>query len=224
MESFWNPYEQSEEKELLKIAKKRKIKEPPKGTREYDAFLDYIRTLLPHGFVYKTGIRKLGDVYEKVEFKTMKQKLKELGDLQKELPIKLTPEEQKYSDKFNEYKFLLNKLSEEELRHCIINAVSTKPTIRINKYTPSYKAEIRRNQSKKQLEKSLKDVPIGLTRFITISGEVVDNIVYKIGLLENYIFKLTKDNNQAYYTKIKDIVFIFEHYHDFKIKFLQILS
>jgi len=254
MESFWDPYEQSEEKELLTIAKNRKFKVPPKGTKEYADFLEYIRTLIPYGFVHRTGIRKIGDVYEKVEFKTMKEKLNELQILQKELPIKLTAEEQKYSDKLNEYIILLNKLSEEELRTCISNTTLLKPTampfptaekelltfakkLKLEippKGTPEYskfldyigtkkyyQADLRRDKSKRQLEKALKDVPIGLTRFIKENGEVVDNIVYKIDLLENYIYKITKDNKQAYYSKIKDIIFIFEHYPEFKIKFLQ---
>jgi len=233
LKSYWEPYEKKEEKELLALADKLKISPPKKTSYSYTIFLNYMRTLLPYGFVYKTGIRKAGGVYEKVEMKPIKEKLDELKQLRKELPIQLTPEEKEFSDKLKLYNDLLHKLDESHLRSCMVSAENLKSNIvsmkreepfkvlKGGKLIPAEEYIAGRGSSKQKLIKSLNGLKAPeLHKLILPDGNVVNNVNYKVGLLEEYIFKLTKDSPKSYYSKIKDILFILEHYPDFKLKFL----
>ena len=242
LSSYWRPFEYREEKELLALAKKHHEKIPSKG--DLNDFLKYIaQKYLDYGYIYKSGTTKAKGVYEKVEMKLMKDRIKELMEKQKELPIQLKPDEQLYSEQIKFYHSLLNKLTDGELRTCILNKVSgielpknLSPEQRkmydvLKKYPPppklveqivkSEEVIVGRNLSKRKLEKIFKDIPIVLKRYIKEDNTIVDNVSTKVEKLEDCIFRLTKKSPAEYFTKINDIVFIFEHYPDFKIKFLQ---
>ena len=244
LSSYWRPFEVSEEKELLTLAKKHHEKIPSKDSPYYHSFLNNIaQKYLDYGYTYSTGTTKAKGVYEKVEMKLMKDRVKELMEKQKELPIQLKPDEQLYSEQIKFYHSLLNKLTDDELRSCILNKVSgielpknLSPEQRkfyevLKKYPPPPKFVEQiakreeviagRNLSKRKLEKIFKDIPIVLKRYIKEDNSVVDNVSIKVEKLEDCIFRLTKKSPAEYFTKINDIVFIFEHYPDFKIKFLQ---
>ena len=216
---YWEPYIQKEMKEIKSAIKSRKE--------------------LP-GYIYTTGVRKLGGVYEKVEFKSMKEKFDEIKQKIKELPIQLTEDEEKETKRYRLYNKLLNKLTKEELISCMINVKNIKPEgakmmrqdiiplssiikRESGKQIPLKQIIAGRESSKRKLIKSLSSIknPI-LQNYVKEDGTVVNNASYKVDLLEGYIFRITQNSSpKNYYDKIKDILFIFDYYPDFKLKFLQ---
>lgn len=221
--SYWEPYLEKEKKEI-KSAKKTK-KELP-------------------GYIYKTGITKPGGSYEKVDFISEKEKAGLLKKKIEDIPIRLSEEDERYSKQFTLYNKLLGKLDRNHLVSCIDGTTLFKPSnnvvlmdpeiipvsLRLKKLSgkpiPLNQLITGRQSSKKKLIKSLNSVKIPELKIlrkenVRKENVIVDNVIDKVDLLENYIFKITKDTPQFYYTKIKDILFIFDHYPEFKIKFLQ---
>ena len=231
---FWENYENEEDDKLLKFAMKqsgvsskekvlkiaaRKYNINPEQMRkgksyEYDIFLKSLREQYPSGYTRAPpGIRKLGnEVYTLVEpGASMKSQLKEMKDLRTNLPIKLSEDDQKRSMVSKLLKKFLYKMDETQLRNCILNAKSSNEN---PVYTYPVKTTneeiIGRVSSKFKLIRSLK-------RHSKASDEILNN---RAGLLENYIFKITKPSQKDYNKKINDMLFIFEVYENFATKFV----
>lgn len=225
MDIYWNPFLEEEERELKQIAKRYKIKgvppaDPPKNLNEppskeyleYKAFLDHLRSLLSEGYIYKTGIRKAGGVYEKVKSKPTALEMSGfLKKMRAELPYRLDQNEQEYSDKLKsekafikQLKPFLDKLDIEHLRGCAVNKnkYSYVP-LTTKQYVQPKPVRVKRELSINSLLKSLNGNGAGLVQ-----------------KLENYIYKITSGSPNWYKKKINDVLFIFEHYPGFKTKFL----
>jgi hypothetical protein len=229
LDNYWVPYEEKEEVELLSLAKSMEIAPPKKGTYGYMLFLNYMRTLLPKGYVYKTGTTRPGAVYKKVEIPSLKQMTDEIKINQYLRPVYLETDELEFSQKLKIYNRLLGKLTKEELVTCISNTHNIKNPVNrdkkgnliIRKKEDTPKLFFARNLSKHKMVYSLKKINLpDLVVLVLDTGERVDNVIYKVNLLENYIFKLTKNSPKDYYKKINQILFIFENYPGFKEKFL----
>ena len=78
LDEYWQPFADKERQELIKIAKSMNLTVPKAGTPEYVPFLKSLTKYLEEGYVYKTGIRKTGGVYEKIENPSVKKILSEL--------------------------------------------------------------------------------------------------------------------------------------------------
>jgi len=197
-ESYWESFEAKEEKELLTLAKNMKLKKPIS-----DSDLSYLRQFVSKGYIPTMSIRKLGgDPYEKVDKPSLPERINKLIKEQNE-PLQLTPEQQIYTNKIKNYNSLLGKLDKEQLKSCILQTGLFKPpsALSMKQDKPKQKQIIFRATARKNIEKILGDK-------------------YKAYLLEEYIYKITKVP-EPYYSKVKDILFIFNHYPDFKTKFLQ---
>ena len=131
LNSYWDEYEENEEIELLRVAKKLGFKAPPKkDKKEYESFLKKMLKYLEYGYIYKINTTKLGGIYEKINTPSMQTKLKELTKIQRELPIRLKKDEQLFSDKFNLYKQLLQNIDKKHLIQCILSAPRFKNTLK----------------------------------------------------------------------------------------------
>uniref|UniRef100_A0A6C0AZA5 Uncharacterized protein n=1 Tax=viral metagenome TaxID=1070528 RepID=A0A6C0AZA5_9ZZZZ len=211
------------------------------------------------GYIYTTGVTKAISKFEKIDFPSKKEQIEEIVEMLKDLPIKLTPEQKRYTQAVKETTQLLSKLSKEELLNCIASAKRFKPSLKTpkeqrgtpreeefmeklkryprpvsdskmqiyNKYEP-IPLDKSRISARKRMEKALKDVSASLKRYVVDvpnkvhpHGTFVDNIKYKIELLEEKIYRLTKNYPETYYNKVNDILFIFDRYPGFKEMFLQ---
>ena len=215
--SYFEPFIKDEEKELRGLATRHGIKAPPKGTKANEEFLIEMRKLLRKGYIYRTGVRKLGGTYEKVYTKSSpKQFVKFLQEMRSLLPYTLQPDEQEFSDELKrEARFLeqikpfLAKMNREELYSCISNSgVSKRSNFEPKKFpaVPSKKVFIPRVISKQ--------------RIVNLFKPVSDVVINRINELERYIYKITDNKADWYNKKIKDIIFILNNYPDFKQKFI----
>ena len=78
IDQYWEPFAINERKELVKIAESMGLKAPNSKSPEYIPFLKSLTKYLDEGYVYKTGVRKIGGVYEKIENPSVKKLLHEL--------------------------------------------------------------------------------------------------------------------------------------------------
>jgi hypothetical protein len=212
---YFEPFIKKEETELIGLATRHGIKAPRKNTPEYDKFIIEMRKLLRKGYIYRAGVRKIGGVYEKIRFKSSPREfaafLKQMRD---ELPYRLEPDEQEFSDQLKreelfrqKLKPFLAKLNKEELYSCITNSKTTKTSTFQPRRFPvaePKKVFIPRVNSRQRIVNLFKSTP---------------DIVSKINELENYVYKITSNSAEWYNKKIRDIIFILNNYPDFKQKF-----
>ena len=78
LDQYWEPFAINERKELVKIAESMGLKVPSSKSPEHIPFLKSLTKYLDEGYVYKTGVRKIGGVYEKIENPSVKKLLHEL--------------------------------------------------------------------------------------------------------------------------------------------------
>jgi len=247
--SYWDHYQHREEREIIANAKRMGIMIPPKKNYFYNTLINSARDLLPHGYILSPGIRKNMDNYIKVDTRPLKQRVLEAMENEKEIAIRLKPDEQERSDQINRMRKLLNTLTDEQLRHCIAgkNVILPKQSgpknltpetmelyERLKKYPrPPRKIQSvilaetpvinkTRETSKRRLAKAFTNIPPGLKMIVRVTGELVDNVKYKVELLEDYVFRMLKSSPpEVYFKKIEDLVFILENYPEFKTLLLQ---
>ena len=173
--------------------------------------------LFKTGYTYSIDTKGKGNVYTKHDFKTLEQNLNETINVLKERTIQLSPEEMKYSKQTSEYAKLLKGVSKEELTNCILSTRQIRNTAHPMKQDPVQKHVIARVLSRRKL---LKKLNVKKIEPLVVNGIVKNNVNYQVNLLEDYIFKLTKNLPNEYYNKINTILFVFDSYPGFKEKFL----
>ncbi len=249
--SYWEHFEYQEEKEIKTALKKRGIHLAGKRSkpllRSHQIYGG--RAFLPYGYTLGPGIRKNLDNWEKVDTRSLSERIQESIYQQEDIAIPLKPDEQEYSDKINKMKKILNKLTDEQLRKCIAGRYTgpiKQDTVKnltpesrvlyqkLDKYnrpkpikhhiilgtTPVI--DKTREVSRRRLIKTFTNVPAGLKTYVTQSGEIVDNVKYTMELLEDYIFRMLKSlPPEVYFEKIDEVIFVFENYPEFKTLLLQ---
>ena len=122
---FFGPFEAQEMKKIDALAKENGIKKPKPGSADYEKKLEIfykeVSQLLP-GYIFKMKTTSVGFVYEELDMRKLKEKVKEDINLLKELPITLKPEELERSKKMKTLSGVLGKLKRSDLINCIIES------------------------------------------------------------------------------------------------------
>jgi hypothetical protein len=203
---YFSQFIEKEEKEILSLAKKRKIKKP-KDPNELAQFYKDMVQLLP-GYVHRMTPTSIGYTYEKVEENDIKEIIKEdaketISPLEQESYNQYIFSKQKYVpllltfDKKYLIDFIMKKVNKDVQRTTVVLPERRKVDVQFKEPVPEITAkEGTRSIAKKELKKFLPE--------------------QKVKYLEQYIYH-NYPNIINYKEKVKDILFLFKNYEDIRV-------